>query len=164
MMAIKSANDLFVHLLSDVNSAEKQITRALPKMARAADDEKLAEAFKEHLEETQGQLERLEKAADTSSDIRIKRIKCYGMESLIEEAQELIENGQKGPVLDAGLIGAAQKVEHYEIAAYGTLCELAEQLGYTEAKEILAETLKEEKATDDKLSKLAKKNINQKAT
>lgn len=162
-MVIKSANDLFVRLLSEINSAEKQLTRALPKLARAADDPKLADAFKEHLEETQGQVERLEQAADTIPDIRIKRIKCYGMESLIEEGQELIEAGEKGPVLDAGLIGAAQKVEHYEIAAYGTLCSLAEQLGYTEAKNILAETLKEEKATDDKLTKLAKKDINEKA-
>lgn len=108
-------------------------------------------------------MERLEKAADTIPDVRIKRIKCYGMESLIEEAQDLIESAEKGPVLDAGLIGAAQKVEHYEIAAYGTLCSLAEQLGYTEAKDILAETLKEEKATDDKLTQLAKKNVNKKA-
>lgn len=162
-MVIQNANDLFVRLLSEVNSAEKQITRALPKLARAASDNKLAEAFKEHLEETRGQVERLEKVADTISDIRIKRIKCYAMESLIEESQELIENAEKGPVLDAGLIGAAQKVEHYEIAAYGTLCAMAEQLGYTEARDILAETLKEEKATDDKLSKLAKQNVNQKA-
>ncbi|WP_110635982.1 ferritin-like domain-containing protein [Salinicola salarius] len=162
-MVIKSANDLFIHLLSDVNSAEKQITRALPKLARAVDNDQLVEAFKKHLEETRGQVERLEKVADTIPDIRIKRTKCYVMESLIEESQELIDNAEKGPVLDAGLIGAAQKVEHYEIAAYGTLCAMAEQLGYTEAKDILAETLKEEKATDDKLSKLAKQNVNQKA-
>lgn len=162
-MVIKSANELFVRLLSEINSAEKQITRALPKMARAADDPKLTEAFKEHLEETRGQVERLEQAADTIPDIRIKRIKSYAMESLIEEGQELIEAGEKGPVLDAGLIGAAQKVEHFEIAAYGTLISLAGQLGYTEAKNILAETLKEEKATDDKLTTLAKKDVNQKA-
>lgn len=114
-MVIKSANDLFIHLLSDVNSAEKQITRALPKLARAADNDQLVEAFKKHLEETRGQVERLEKVADTIPDIRIKRTKCYVMESLIEESQELIDNAEKGPVLDAGLIGAAQKVEHYEI-------------------------------------------------
>ena len=162
-MVIKTPNDLFVRLLSEINSAEKQITRALPKMARAADDPKLAEAFKEHLEETRGQVERLEQAADTIPDIRIKRIKSYAMESLIEEGQELIEAGEKGPVLDAALIGAAQKVEHFEIAAYGTVIALAGQLGYTEAKDILAETLKEEKATDDKLTKLAKSDVNKKA-
>ncbi|MGO2148821.1 MULTISPECIES: YciE/YciF ferroxidase family protein [Halomonas] len=162
-MVIKNAKELFIHLLSDTNSAEKQITKALPKMARAADDPQLADAFKHHLEETQGQLERLEKVADSLSDIRIKRIKCHAMEGLIEEGQELIEATEKGPVRDAGLIGAAQKVEHYEIATYGTLCALAEQLGYTDAKNILAETLKEEKSTDDKLSKLAEANVNKKA-
>ena len=162
-MVIQSANDLFVRLLSEVNSAEKQITRALPKLARAADDDTLVDAFKEHLEETRGQVERLEKAADTISDIRLKRIKCYAMESLIEESQELIDSTEKGPIRDAALIGAAQKVEHYEIAAYGTLCALAEQLGYTDAKNILAETLKEEKATDEKLSKLGQKDVNRQA-
>ncbi|HCR97163.1 MAG: YciE/YciF ferroxidase family protein [Halomonas sp.] len=162
-MVIKNAKELFIHLLSDTNSAEKQITKALPKMARAADDPQLADAFKHHLEETQGQLERLEKVADSLPDIRIKRIKCHAMEGLIEEGQELIEATEKGPVRDAGLIGAAQKVEHYEIATYGTLCALAEQLGYTDAKKILAETLKEEKSTDDKLSKLAEANVNKKA-
>ncbi|SFH51476.1 ferritin-like domain-containing protein [Modicisalibacter xianhensis] len=162
-MVIKTPNDLFIRLLSEINSAEKQITRALPKMARAADDPQLAEAFKEHLEETRGQVERIEQAVDTIPDIRVKRIKSYAMESLIEEGQELIEAGEKGPVLDAALIGAAQKVEHFEIAAYGTVISLAGQLGYTEAKNILAETLKEEKATDEKLTKLAKKDINQKA-
>ncbi|WP_172117860.1 YciE/YciF ferroxidase family protein [Halomonas hibernica] len=162
-MVIKNAKELFIHLLSDTNSAEKQITKALPKMARAADDPQLADAFKHHLEETQGQLERLEKVADSLPDIRIKRIKCHAMEGLIDEGQELIEATEKGPVRDAGLIGAAQKVEHYEIATYGTLCALAEQLGYTDAKNILAETLKEEKSTDDKLSKLAEANVNKKA-
>lgn len=162
-MVIKNAKELFIHMLSDTNSAEKQMTKALPKMARAADDPKLAEAFKHHLEETQGQLERLEKVAESVPDIRIKRIKCHAMESLIEEGQELIEATEKGPVRDAGLIGAAQKVEHYEIATYGTLCSLADQLGYTEAKNLLAETLKEEKSTDDKLNTLAKENVNKKA-
>ncbi|WP_106475715.1 YciE/YciF ferroxidase family protein [Phytohalomonas tamaricis] len=162
-MVIKNPEDLFVRLLSEANSAEKQITRALPKLARAADDPKLADAFKTHLEETRGQIDRLEQVADALPDIRIKRLKCYAMESLIEEAQELIEAAEKGPVLDAGLIGAAQKVEHFEIAAYGTLAALAGQLGYEEAKNLLAETLQEEKATDDKLTELAKQNVNQKA-
>lgn len=162
-MVIKNAKELFIHLLSDTNNAEKQITKALPKLARAADDPQLAEAFKHHLEETQGQLERLEKVAESTPDIRIKRMKCHAMEGLIEEGQELIESTEKGPVRDAGLIGAAQKVEHYEIATYGTLCALAEQLGYTEAKNILAETLEEEKSTDDKLTKLAETLVNKKA-
>ena len=162
-MVIKNAKELFIHLLSDTNNAEKQITKALPKLARAADDPQLVEAFKHHLEETQGQLERLEKAADSLPDIRIKRMKCHAMEGLIEEGQELIDATEKGPVRDAGLIGAAQKVEHYEIATYGTLCALAEQLGYTEAKNLLAETLEEEKNTDEKLTQLAETLVNKKA-
>lgn len=162
-MVIKNAQELFIRLLSEANSAEKQMTRALPKMARAADDQKLVEAFKEHLEETQGQLERIEQAADSIPEVRVKRLKCHAMESLIQEAEDLVDATEKGPVRDAGLIASAQKVEHFEIAAYGTLCELAEQLGHTQAKQILAETLKEEKAADDKLSKLAKMDINKKA-
>ncbi|NIC06211.1 ferritin-like domain-containing protein [Billgrantia bachuensis] len=163
-MKIDSPQELFARMLSETNSAEKQITRALPKMARAADDPKLVEAFQHHLEETQGQLERIEQAADSIPDIRLKRIKSQAMESLIQEGEELIDATEKGPLRDAGLIAAAQKVEHFEIASYGTLCELAEQLGHTKAKEILAETLKEEKATDDKLSKMAKQDINRKAS
>lgn len=163
-MVIKNAQELFMRLLSETNSAEKQITRALPKMARAADDPQLVEAFQHHLEETQGQLERIEQAADSIPEVRVKRIKCYAMESLIQEGEDLIDATEKGPLRDAGLIAAAQKVEHFEIAAYGTLCELAEQLGFTEAKQILAETLKEEKATDDKLSKMAKQDVNRKAS
>ncbi|QJQ96084.1 MULTISPECIES: ferritin-like domain-containing protein [Halomonadaceae] len=162
-MMIKDATELFTRLLSEANSAEKQMTRALPKMARAAGDPQLVEAIKHHLEETRTQVERLEQAADTVPDIRIKRIKNYSMESLIEEAQELIDACEKGPLLDAALIGAMQKAEHYEIAAYGTLCAMADQLGYTEAKNILAETLKEEKSTDEKLTTLAKSSVNKKA-
>ncbi len=162
-MAITNAQELFVHLLSETNSAEKQMTRALPRMARAADDEALVEAFEHHLEETQGQLQRIEQTAESIPDVRVKRIKSHAMECLIQEFFNDTATTEKGPVRDAGLIAAAQKVEHFEIAAYGTLCELAEQLGYNEATEILAETLKEEKAADDKLSNIAKQNVNRKA-
>ncbi|SFU96137.1 ferritin-like domain-containing protein [Halomonas korlensis] len=162
-MKIENPNDLFIRLLSEANSAEKQLTRALPKMARAADDESLVEAFKEHLEETRGQVERIEQVVESDDSIRTKRLKNYAMESLIEEAQELIDGSEKGPVRDAALIGAAQKVEHVEIATYGTLATLAEQLGYQKAKELLAETLQEEKAADEKLTKLAKNDVNRKA-
>lgn len=163
-MKVESPNDLFIRLLSEANSGEKQMTRALPKMARAADDEQLVEAFKEHLEETRAQVERIEQIVDSDDSIRTKRIKSYGMESLIEEAQELIDGSEKGPVRDAALIGSAQKVEHFEIAAYGTLAALADQLGYKKAKELLAETLKEEKSADQKLTQLAKKDVNRKAS
>lgn len=162
-MVIRDANDLFVRLLSEMNSAEKQITRALPKMARTADGPKLREAFEEHLEETHGHVERIEKAAETIPGLRLKRIKSYGMESLLEEGEDLMESSDPGKVLDAGMIGAAQKVEHFEMAAYGTLCSLAGQLGYNEAKDILAKTLEEEKTADDKLTELAKKNVNEQA-
>ncbi|WP_273871477.1 ferritin-like domain-containing protein [Serratia odorifera] len=162
-MSIKTLNDLFIHALSDVYSAEKQITKALPKLARAATTEELANAFKTHLEETQGQIERLDKLVESTPEIRIKRIKCLAMEGLIEEGQEVIDSVEAGPVRDAGLIAAAQKVEHYEIATYGTLCALAEKLGYTTAKKLLGETLEEEKSTDSKLTLLAEKKVNQKA-
>lgn len=156
-MAIKTLEDLFIHDLSDIYSAEKQITRALPKMARAATDEKLIAAFQQHLEETHGQIERLDRLVEKTEGVRIKRMKCHALEGLVEEAQEIIESVEAGPVRDAGLIGAAQKVEHYEIAAYGTLHALAIQLGYKEAAQLLAETLQEEKDTDKKLTTIADK-------
>ncbi|ARJ41733.1 hypothetical protein B1H58_06655 [Pantoea alhagi] len=156
-MSIKTLEDMFIHDLSDVYSAEKQISRALPKLARAASDENLIEAFKTHLEETQGQIERLDQLVEATPEVRIKRMKCHAMEGLVEEAQEIIDSVEKGVVRDAGLIGAAQKVEHYEIAAYGTLRALAQKLGYTEAARLLEETLQEEKATDEKLTLIAEK-------
>ena len=161
-MAVKTLQDLFIHALSDVASAEKQITKGLPKMARAATDPKLVEAFKAHLEETRGQIERIDAVVE-SIGMRLKRIKCAAMEGLIEEASEEIEEIEKGPVLDAALIGAAQKVEHYEIASYGTLVALAKQLGFTEAADLLQATLEEEKATDSKLTTLALQEENAKA-
>ncbi|WP_413737306.1 ferritin-like domain-containing protein [Sodalis sp. RH21] len=159
-MNIKTLEDLFIHALSDVYSAEKQITRALPKMARAATDPQLIDSFKLHLEETHGQIERIDKLVEATPNVKIKRVKCLAMEGLVEEGQEIIDEVEKGPVRDAGLIAAAQKVEHYEIATYGTLATLAGLLGYSEAKTLLAETLQEEKNTDVKLSKLANVKVN----
>lgn len=159
-MTIKTLKDLFIHALSDVYSAEKQLTKALPKLARAADQEDLVNAFKTHLEETQGQIERLDKLVESTPDVRIKRIKCLAMEGLVEEGQEMIDGIEAGPVRDAGLIAAAQKVEHYEIATYGTLCALAEKLGYTTAKQLLGETLQEEKNADKKLTLIAEQKVN----
>ena len=153
-MTIKTISDLFIHSLSDIYSAEKQMTKSLPKLARAATNPDLSAAFLTHLEETRGQIERLDQVVE-SCEIRLKRIKCVAMEGLVEEGQELIDGIERGPVLDAGLIGAAQKVEHYEIAAYGAIIALAKQLGETHAVTLLLQTLKEEKATDEKLSLLA---------
>jgi len=162
-MAVKSIEDLFVHELSDIYSAEKQLTRALPKLARASADPKLAEAFESHLEETNGQVERIDKIVDTL-ELRLKRIKCTAMEGLVEEGKEIIESVEKGPLRDAALIAGAQKVEHYEIASYGTLAALAKQLGYDDALPLILDTLKEEKGADDKLTKLAEQGGNQRAS
>ena len=162
-MAVKSIEDLFVHELSDIYSAEKQLTRALPKLARASADPKLAEALESHLEETNGQVERIDKIVDTL-ELRLKRIKCTAMEGLVEEGKEIIESVEKGPLRDAALIAGAQKVEHYEIASYGTLAALAKQLGYDDALPLILDTLKEEKGADDKLTKLAEQGGNQRAS
>lgn len=156
-MKVKTLLDLFIHDLSDVYSAEKQITRALPKMIRAASEPKLKEAFQHHLEETQGQIERLDQLVEAHEEVRIVRMKCHALEGLSEEAQELIEATEPGPVRDAGLIGAAQKVEHYEIATYGTLIALAIKLQLGEASSLLKETLDEEKNTDHKLTSIAER-------
>lgn len=161
-MTVKTLEDLFLHSLSDMHSAEKQLTKALPKLAKASSDQELANAFTTHLQETEGQVERIERAAELL-DLKLKRIKCKGMEGLVEEGAEVIEKIAAGPVRDAGLIGAAQKAEHYEIASYGTLCALGRQLGYTDAVELLEATLQEEKDTDQILTRLAEGETNQEA-
>lgn len=162
-MARTTVEDLFIHELSDVYSAEKQITKALPRMARASTNPLLAEAFTSHLEETQGQIERIDQVVEVTG-FKLKRMKCVATEGLIEEGKELLEEIEKGPVLDAALIGACQKIEHYEIAAYGTLVALAKHLGLTEAAALLSETLAEEKGADEKLSAIAEQGGNQAAT
>ncbi|MEE7545879.1 ferritin-like domain-containing protein [Xanthomonas sp. Kuri4-1] len=154
-MAIKTIEDLFIHELSDIYSAEKQLTKALPRLARASTNPELAAAFETHLEETQGQIERIDQIVEVLG-IRLKRIKCAAMEGLVEEGKEVIDEVEKGPVRDAALIGGAQKVEHYEIASYGTIAAIAKQLDYTDALPLLLATLEEEKATDEKLTLLAK--------
>ena len=162
-MQIKSVEDIFIHLLSDTYSAEKQLTKALSKLSRSAYRDKLTAAFQSHLDETHGQIERIDQVVDSEDGLKLKRIKCAAMEGLIEEANEVIESTDKNEVRDAALIAAAQKVEHYEIASYGTLVTLAEQLGYKKAAKLLKETLEEEKATDVKLTDLAFNNVNKKA-
>ena len=154
-MNMKTIEDVFIHLLSDTYSAEKQLTRALAKLARATSNENLSQAH--------GQIERIDQVVESESNLKIKRMKCVAMEGLIEEANEVIESTEKNEVRDAALIAAAQKVEHYEIASYGTLATLAEQLGYRKAAKLLKETLEEEKATDIKLTDLALNNVNKKA-
>lgn len=163
MVARKTVEDLFIHELSDVYSAEKQITKALPRLARASINPLLADAFTSHLAETQGQIERIDQLVE-SAGLKLKRMKCVAMEGLVEESKELIDEIEKGAVLDAALIGACQKVEHYEIASYGTLIAMAKHLGMEEAASLLADTLAEEKAADEKLSAIAEEGGNQAAT
>jgi len=147
-------NDLLRDELKDLYNAEQQMVKALPKMAKAADSGDLQAAFEEHLTQTKGHVERLEQAFDLMG-VPARGKKCQAMHGLIEEGKELIAEGLSDTVLDAGLIGAAQKVEHYEIAAYGTARTHASLLGLSELADLLEQTLEEEKQTDAKLSELA---------
>ena len=158
-MKLKTLQDLFIHELKDLYSAETQLVKALPKMAKAATHEDLKAGFEEHLEQTKGHVERLEQIAEMC-ECKLTGHKCLAMEGLIKEGGELISEDAEEHVRDAGLIGAAQRVEHYEIAAYGTARALANCLGHTEAAELLGETLEEERATDEKLTELAESAIN----
>jgi ferritin-like metal-binding protein YciE len=162
-MKTKGFNDLFELELKDLYSAEKQITKALPKMAKAATNEDLREAFESHLEETEGQIKRLEKIFK-QLDISFARVeKCKAMEGLIEEGKEVMEEGLEPEVLDAALICAAQKVEHYEMAGYGCARTFAQQLGHSDIAELLQETLDEEGAADEKLNEIAESVVNEEA-
>ena len=161
-MKIQSLEDLLVDNLKDLYSAENQLVKALPKMAKAATSSELRAGFTEHLEQTRGHVQRLEQVCEQLG-VTPKGKKCAAMEGLIEEGKELMEEDVGPAVLDAGLIAAAQKVEHYEMAGYGTVRTWAEQLGLTEAVGLLEATLREEKATDEKLTKLAKETVNTKA-
>ena len=158
-MSLSTLQDLFVHELKDIYSAEKQLVRALPKMAKAANSENLQAGFEEHLEVTRQQQERLEEIFNML-DVGSRGPKCIAMEGLIEEGSKLMEEDAEPDVLDAGLIAAAQKVEHYEIATYGTLVTWARLLGHTDAERLLQHSLDEEKETDQKLTELAESEIN----
>jgi ferritin-like metal-binding protein YciE len=161
-MAMRTLDDCFQDELRDVLSAEKQLVRALPKMAKGVASEELRQALLDHLEETEGQVERLEQAFE-SLDKSPRSKKCVAMEGLIEEGSHVLEEEAEDDVKDAMIIAAAQKVEHYEIATYGTLCTWAEMLGHTDALALLKENLAQEKAADEKLTKLAE-SINLAAT
>lgn len=154
---------LFLDELADLYNAEQQLTKALPKMVKAAQSTDLRQAFESHLEETRTHVTRLEKVA-TSLGESLGRKKCKAMEGLIEEAGELMQENEDSSVLDAALIAAAQKVEHYEIASYGTVCSWAESMGHHDALTLLKETLDEEKAADEKLTEIAESEANQAET
>lgn len=151
--------DLFEDMLKDIYWAEKALLKALPKMAKKATSEELVSALESHLEETQGQVERCEQIFELM-DKAPKAKKCEAMDGLIKESQEIMETTEQGPVRDAGIIAAGQKVEHYEIASYGTMKAFARILGLSQVEELLEETLNEEKGADEKLSTVAESLIN----
>jgi ferritin-like metal-binding protein YciE len=153
-MEVDTLRDLLVKELSDIYSAEKQLLKALPKMAKAATFPELRQAFETHTKQTEGHVARLDDVFSALGE-KPKRVKCKGMEGLIEEGSELLKEKGEPAALDAGMIAAAQRVEHYEIAAYGTVRAMAEQLGQTELVRLFERTLKEEKLTDEKLTKVS---------
>jgi ferritin-like metal-binding protein YciE len=159
MMELNKLQDLFLDVLKDTYDAEHQITKALPKMAKATNNPELKAAFEEHLQQTEGHIARLEQVFEAQGK-KAARKTCKGMQGLIEEGSELIKEDAEPAVLDAGLIAAAQKVEHYEISAYGTLIAYAELLGANNAIDLFQQTLDEEKQTDENLSELAESSIN----
>ena len=161
-MRLDSMENLLLHEIKDLYNAEKQLVKALPKMAKAAESDELRQLFQEHLEETKQHVQRLEQVFESMSK-PARGMKCKGMEGLIEEGDELISEEGDPSVKDAALIGAAQRVEHYEMAGYGCARTYAEMLGMTEAAELLQTTLDEEKMADEKLNQLAMSQINPEA-
>lgn len=159
MAKLKSLDDLLVHELQDIYHAEGQILKALPKMIKAASHPELQAAFEEHLEQTRGQVERLEQAFKLLG-VPAKGQKCDGMAGVIEEGKKMMEEEAAPAVMDAALIAAAQKVEHYEIASYGCVCTYAEMLGYDQVHDLLGQNLDEEETTDERLTALAESVIN----
>ena len=153
-MPAENLHELFVDELRDIYDAEKQLTKALPKMAKAANSEDLRAAFEEHLDITRMHVSRLEEVFK-SLGMAARGKPCEGMKGLVEEGKEMMEEIERGATLDAALISAAQKVEHYEIATYGTLATFAEIMGHQDAKDLLGQTLDEEKEADEKLTQVA---------
>jgi ferritin-like metal-binding protein YciE len=155
-------HELFLDELADIHNAEKQLTKALPKMAKAAQSDELREALESHLEETEEHISRIEEVFE-SLDETPKSKTCKAMKGLLEEGDEIVKEQKDSSALDAGIIAACQKVEHYEIATYGTLCAWAEQMGHDEALKLLRQTEEEEVAADEKLTEVAETVANQRA-
>jgi ferritin-like metal-binding protein YciE len=162
-MKLNSLHDLFIDEMKDLYSAETQLVQALPKMAKAASSPELQQAFQHHLEETREHVRRIEEIF-SEFNASPKGKKCVGMEGLIKEGKELMTMEGQPEVIDAGLIGAAQRVEHYEIAGYGTARAHAEQMGHTQAINFLKQTLNEEEAADEKLTQIATSMVNLQAS
>jgi len=158
----KTLHDLFLHTLKDVYYAEKQILKALPKMAKNAESEELKQAFEKHRDETEGQIDRLEQVFKMI-DKPARGVQCEAINGIIEEGKEVMEDFAESEALDAGILAAAQAVEHYEITRYGTLRTWAMELGLKDAARLLEQNLEEEKKTDQLLTKLAEARVNTKA-
>jgi len=156
---MESLRDLYINELRDVLDAEHQILKALPKMIKACSSEECRSAFQQHLEITQGQVERLERIFESLGQ-KAKGRSCAGMRGIIDEAKEILDQDASEAVLDAALIAGAQRVEHYEIAAYGTLCAYAKELGFKDQLQLLVETLQEEKDADEQLTAIAESVVN----
>lgn len=161
-MTMSTMRDLLVHELQDLYGAEKQLLKALPTLADAASSTMLATAFRDHLEQTESHVLRIEECFTLLSEAK-RSIKCKGMEGLLKEGAEMAEQGGNPLVRDAGLIGAGQRVEHYEMAAYGTCVELARVLGEEPVADLLRQSLEEERAADTKLTEIANTDVNPKA-
>ena len=161
-MKIESMEDLFLQQIEDLYDCEKRLVKALPKMAKASSSAELKQAFESHLEQTKGHAERLERVF-AQIDKKPKAVPCEAIKGMIEEGEEMISNTEQSPLRDAGLIAAANRVEHYEIAAYGSARTFAETLGIDGAVTLLQQTLKEEKEADQKLTQLAESMINEEA-
>ncbi|MCG7392005.1 ferritin-like domain-containing protein [Microvirga sp. ACRRW] len=158
----KTLNDLFLHTLKDIYYAEKQILKALPKMAKNAESEELKEAFETHRQETEGQIERLEQVFQILGKAA-RGVQCEAINGIIDEGKELMEDFAESEALDAGILASAQAVEHYEITRYGSLKTWAQELGMNDAAKLLDQNLQEEKKTDLLLTKLAEARVNTKA-
>ncbi|MCJ8166307.1 ferritin-like domain-containing protein [Pontibacter sp. E15-1] len=158
-MKLNNLKDLMIHELQDILNAEKQITKALPKMIEASASSKLKDAFKTHLKQTEKHIERLETVCKMVG-VEAKGEKCKAMEGIIKECDSMMNEKADKSVMDAALIGCAQRVEHYEIAAYGTICTYAKQLGMNDVLDQLLMTLDEEKKTDSLLTQIAESTVN----
>lgn len=158
----KTLHDAFIDELRDAYDAEKQLTKALPKLAKAASDPKLRQAFESHLRETEGHVQRLEQVFEGLGE-KVKGKHCDGIAGIVDEGKSIMSEDFEGTTMDACLIAAGQRAEHYEMAAYGTLVAWAKAMGHTQAERLLHQTLDEEKAADKKLSTIAEGGINQSA-
>lgn len=159
MKQLQSIQEFFVHELKDLYSAEKQLVKVLPRMAEKASSDELKNAFKKHAEQTEEHVHRLEQCFEKLGE-KASAVECKAMKGIIEEGEDILSQKQDGELLDAALIGAAQKVEHYEIASYGTVAEWAKTMGQKEVGQLLGQTLEEEEETDKLLTKIARSGVN----